>query len=381
MGILADLLGDIAGDLYGNIPSEVKEVYTQTLPSIDPVSISFQPFTVMGPSAGVVSGGSYTDPDTGQPVQGTSFQLGTEQEAIRSALELAAKTALTSTTSPLPRLAESNLETLGLTGIQKGASLIGQAYPGTADLQLARARNYALGRELLGAAGTPFDSGIAEREQEVYNRIRGLQTPDEERQRLALEERLANQGRLGVQTSMFGGTPEAFALAKAQAEARNQAAFAATEQAQQEQLRRAELGRAFQEAGIGSARAEQELAGGQFGLGFQAATGGLGALQAIQDAYSQREQRGIQSLQSSYLPQAAQLSMLSPAINIASLQDVARRQAGEYALEADLANLNALIGQKTGLANLYSGMFGGAGGLLSAGANSALSLLDILFGD
>lgn len=381
MGILADLLGDIAADLYSNIPADVKKIYTDDLTKIEAPGISFQPFTVMGPGSGVVSGGSYMDPATGAPVLGTGFKLGTDQEKIRSALESRALSDLTTTSSPLPGYAEMSLEELGKTSISGAEDIINAFYPGKADLELARARNYAIGQEFLGNAGTPFDTGIAQREAEVYNRIRGLQTPDEERQRLALEERLANQGRLGVQTNMFGGTPEAFALAKAQAEARNQAAFAATEQAQQEQLRRAELGRAFQEAGIGSARAEQELAGGQYGLGFQAATGGLGALQAIRDAYQQRQESAVQSLQSSYLPQAAMLSMLSPAINIASLQDVARRQGGEYELEADLANLNALIGQKTGLANLYSGMFSGAGGLLSAGANSALSILELIFGD
>ncbi len=319
MGILADLLGDIAADLYSNIPADVKNIYTDPLTQIESPTISFQPFTVTGPGGAKVYGGSYPGAG-GAPELGTKLALGTTQEQIRSALETSALTNLTSARSPLPGYAEMSLENLGKTAISGAEDIIGAFYPGKADLELARARNYAIGQEFLGGAGTPFDTGIAQREAEVYNRIRGLQTPDEERQRLALEERLANQGRLGVQTNMFGGTPEAFALAKAQAEARNQAAFAATEQAQQEQLRRAELGRAFQEAGLGAARAEQELAGGQYGLGFQAATGGLGALQAIRDAYQQRQESAVQSLQSSYLPQAAMLSLLSPSINIASLQ-------------------------------------------------------------
>jgi hypothetical protein len=73
------------------------------------------------------------------------------------------------------------------------------------------------------------------REQDVYNRIRATQLGEEERQRLQLEERLANQGRLGVRTSMFGGTPEQFAMAKAQEEAQNQASLMAIQQAQSEQ--------------------------------------------------------------------------------------------------------------------------------------------------
>ncbi len=82
----------------------------------------------------------------------------------------------------------------------------------------------------------------ATREQDIYNRIRATQEAEEERQRLALEERLASQGRLGVQTAMFGGTPEQLALAKAQEEAQARASLAAIQQAQAEQAQQARLG-------------------------------------------------------------------------------------------------------------------------------------------
>ena len=82
----------------------------------------------------------------------------------------------------------------------------------------------------------------ATREQDIYDRIRATQEAEEERQRLALEERLANQGRLGVRTAMFGGTPEQLALAKAQEEAQARASLAAIQQAQAEQAQDARLG-------------------------------------------------------------------------------------------------------------------------------------------
>jgi len=82
----------------------------------------------------------------------------------------------------------------------------------------------------------------ATREQEIFDRIRATQLGEEERQRLALEERLANQGRLGVRTAMFGGTPEQLALAKAQEEAQARASLAAIQQAQAEQAQQAKLG-------------------------------------------------------------------------------------------------------------------------------------------
>ncbi|BCV04095.1 MAG: hypothetical protein CM15mV79_300 [uncultured marine virus] len=54
----------------------------------------------------------------------------------------------------------------------------------------------------------------AERERAIFERIRAVQAPEEERRRLELEERLASQGRLGVSTNLYGGTPEQLALAK-----------------------------------------------------------------------------------------------------------------------------------------------------------------------
>jgi len=89
-----------------------------------------------------------------------------------------------------------------------------------------------------GQAATPVD----QREQDVYQRMRTAMSPEEERQRLALEQRMAAQGRMGVQTAQFGGTPEQLALAKAQEEARNTAMLNAMQFAGQEQQRQAQLG-------------------------------------------------------------------------------------------------------------------------------------------
>lgn len=105
-----------------------------------------------------------------------------------------------------------------------------------------------LQQQLSGGAGMFFGNAMqptAAREQDIFNRIRAAQTPEEQRQQLALEERLAAQGRLGVGTNMFGGTPEQLALNKAQEEARNQAMLMAMQQAQQEQLQQAQLGQAY----------------------------------------------------------------------------------------------------------------------------------------
>ena len=96
-----------------------------------------------------------------------------------------------------------------------------------------------------GQAAAP----VAQREQDVYNRMRAAMSPEEERQRLALEQRMAAQGRTGVRTAQFGGTPEQLALAKAQEEARNSAMLNAMQFAGQEQQRQSQLGTGMLAAG------------------------------------------------------------------------------------------------------------------------------------
>tara|TARA_R100000951_G_scaffold30807_1_gene26483 strand:- start:406 stop:1296 length:891 start_codon:yes stop_codon:yes gene_type:complete len=103
----------------------------------------------------------------------------------------------------------------------------------------------AFQQQLFGDAQSMFTSAAGdtgEREQAVYERLRAAQRPEEERQRQALEERMQSQGRLGVRTSMFGGTPEQLAMSKAQAEAQNTAMLGAMQQAQAEQAQQAALG-------------------------------------------------------------------------------------------------------------------------------------------
>jgi hypothetical protein len=106
----------------------------------------------------------------------------------------------------------------------------------------------AFRNQLFGGAGQFYEQAAmptGDREQAIFERMRATMSPEEERQRLALEERLASQGRLGVRTSQFGGAPEQFALAQAQEEARNRAMLGAMQQAQAEQRQQAALGQQY----------------------------------------------------------------------------------------------------------------------------------------
>ena len=111
----------------------------------------------------------------------------------------------------------------------------------------------ALQNQLLGGAGGFFGQAVQptlDREQAIFERMRRTQRPEEERQRLATEERMAAQGRLGLSSAAYGGaTPELLAQETAIGEARNRAMSAAMQQAQAEQMQQAALGQQFLGAG------------------------------------------------------------------------------------------------------------------------------------
>ena len=173
----------------------------------------------------------------------------------------------------------------------------------------------AIRNQLFGGAGDFYQQAAmptADREAAIYERMRATMAPEERRQQLALEERLASQGRLGLRTAQFGGAPEQFAIAQAQEEARNRAMLGAMQQAQAEQRQQAALG-------------QQYLAG-------------------------------------SYLPQAQLLSALTPGQTAAAQQQQAQLYGTGLFGEATASGIDALLASSLGQANLI----GSAGtGLLS----------------
>lgn len=112
----------------------------------------------------------------------------------------------------------------------------------------------------LGSAGQQIISqlglGTGRSEADIYGMLEGMQQPDRERERLALRDELAAQGRLGVSTAQYGGTPEELARAKAVEEARSANAFRAFQLAGEEQGRLA--GQRLQAFGIGEQAAGRQ---------------------------------------------------------------------------------------------------------------------------
>ena len=170
----------------------------------------------------------------------------------------------------------------------QGLAQAGQAGQGISGLQ-GQVQEQAQGM-LSGLGGS-----LADLESEVYNRIRAMQSPEEQRQQLALDEKLAAQGRLGISTAQFGGTPEQLALSKAQEEAKNSAALQAMQQAQSEQQQA--YGQATGLAGLSGQLAGQasDLQTAAQGRAQQLANMGMSAEQINSQLQSEGLSRGIQA--------------------------------------------------------------------------------------
>jgi len=296
-----------------------------------------------GIAGGITSGAS---PLGGQLIGGASPLAGMTPEQIQAAMTGGGLAGGITGGLPMPQPAAqpASMPTSAGDGLQVSMQLSPQ--------------EQAMQQQLFGGAGGFFGQAqmpTVDREQAIFERMRAAQRPEEERQRLALEERLAAQGRLGVSSAAYGGaTPEMLAMATAQEEARNRAMLGAMQQAQAEQAQQAGLGQQF-----------------------------LGA---------------------SYLPQTQLLAAAQPAQRMAELQQQAQLYGtglfGETALsgiesrllaEQARANLLGGIGSNV-LAGLFTpqvtksgtvidpGGFGDIGGIIEGVGSGLGGLFDTIFG-
>ena len=103
----------------------------------------------------------------------------------------------------------------------------------------------ALMNQLLTSSGGMFSGAaqpIDQRAMDVTAQLEAASAPSRQREQLAMEQRLFNQGRGGLQTSQYGGSPEQFAFAKALEEQRAQNALTGRTQAMNEQQQQFNLG-------------------------------------------------------------------------------------------------------------------------------------------
>jgi len=261
-----------------------------------------------------------------------------------------------------------------------GQGQLGVSPFGLSQQEAAARQAFGLGGQFMGQAGMPMGA----REQDVYDRIRATQLGEEERQRLALEERLFAQGRGGVRTSMFGGTPEQLALSQAQEEAQNRAALMAMQQAQAEQAQQAALGAQYAGLGSGLAGQRQALESAQQMQALQALTGGMGLLTGGMGLQQAQQQLGLGALGGAYVPQAQLLNAIQATSLFPQLQQQAQLfgtgQYGETMMSGIEAQLIAEQARANLLGGIGSGLLGGlfspvaSGGVIGTGIGALLDI-------
>lgn len=323
-------LGDIGeqslAGTYFTDPRTNKEVYVPGAYGLAQEALGmsqFRPFTVASTLGGGFSADPQFDPNNRFTGVKTSMTLSPEEEAFRD-------TMLTKSYEQL------------------AATPFGQT-------QGRRAARQAFGLGS-GMMRDLRDTDMAQREQDIYGRIRATQTPEEQRQRLAQEERLAAQGRLGVRTAQFGGTPEQFAMDKAQAEARNTAMLQAMGQAQAEQAQLAQQAQMF--TGMGSQLSQTDL-----------------------QQLAAQQNLGVGSMASAYLPQTQMMQLQQAMLPYSQMQQQGQLfGAGQYG-ETMMSGLEARLVAEQARANLLgslgTGLLGGLLGPIKSDSGYNIPLLDL----
>ena len=243
--------------------------------------------------------------------------------------------------------------------LQQGAT--NQAYGGAMGAQqgamggLAGQQAGALGASQQAMQQAMMDT--AGREQQVFERAMALQEPGLQRAQAAQQAREFAMGRGGLRGSQFGGTAEDAAMARARAEATNQAAFQAMGQAQQEAMNRASMASQFGQLGTQAAglRSNIGTAMGQLGAQqaqlAQEAGRGMGSLgtQQAQLAQSGGQALGSLGTQQAQLGQSAASTYgnLAQQLGAMGTQDFANQLARGQAM-GTLGQQSAQLGQQAG---------------------------------
>lgn len=274
-----------------------------------------------------------------------------------------------------------------LTGAATGLAGVGG---GMADLAGLRAQ--------YGTAAADAAANLGGSTQQMADTLfqtqQAMVTPEQQRQALALENRLRAQGRLGTTTAAYGGTPEQLAMAKAIEEQRAGSAYGALTNAEQmaasQQARALGLGQAtagmaqnisgltseqqqralgLLSAGQQGTQLQDQLLSSQLGRTTQSAQA-ASALQAADQALKQGD-IGMAASLFNIGQQAAQLPVSIQGQQVAQAGQLQQQALAPSAQQLQQAQLAAQLGQQTAAANLGAGQL--FGNIASAGVQERLT--------
>ena len=178
--------------------------------------------------------------------------------------------------------------------------------------------------QLFNTTAGQINPNVSQTTQGIFDQLQSIVSPEQQRQRLALEERLMGQGRTGVRTAAYGGTPEQLAMEKAIQEQTSSNALTARTQALSEQ------DRLF------------NLLGGTAGLGTDLASAG-------QTMQANNIGMGGNMLNAGYNPQAQALQALGYGTNLSEIGAKLQQQSGVTQAQLGMGGVESLMqGQQLG---------------------------------
>jgi len=221
----------------------------------------------------------------------------------------------------------------------------------------------------------------AGREQQVFERAMALQEPGLQRAQAAQQAREFAMGRGGVRGSQFGGTAEDAAMARARAEATNQAAFQAMGQAQQEAMNRANMASQFGQLGTQAGQLQGQLGTNLGQLGLQQAQLGQQGAGMLADIAQRGGQLGLQGYETAFTPLQQQLNALQVGQQAANMAQTGQLTGAGYGAQLGLGGIQAQINAEKAASELFGNLFGAgmtAIGSIGQGAPAGSSFLEQL---
>ena len=242
--------------------------------------------------------------------------------------------------------------------------------------------------------------GTGERQAAIFDSLMAMQNPELDRQQAQQQAREYAMGRGGVMGSAYGGTAEDAAMAKARAQAMNQAAFQSREMANAEQAQQANLANQYGQLGQGYSQLGGELGSMLGSLGLSQAELGQNAANILGQIGAQQGQLGIQKdqtaqnaaqilaqigqargdlgntrFQNQYMPYEMQMKLHQLAQNDAGMaqtgQLTGQDYLGQLLLGGTNANINAQKVSSELMGNLYDSMLDNLGGTSEDGKSTS----------
>ena len=267
--------------------------------------------------------------------------------------------------------------------LQQGA--MNQAYGGAMSAQqgamggLAGQQAGALGASQQAMQQAMMDT--AGREQQVFERAMALQEPGLQRAQAAQQAREFAMGRGGLRGSQFGGTAEDAAMARARAEATNQAAFQAMGQAQQEALNRANMAAQFGQLGTQAGQLQGQLGTNLGQLGLQQAQLGQQGAGMLADISQAGGQLGLQGYSAAFTPMQQQLNALQIGQQAANMAQTGQLTGAGYGAQLGLGGIQSQINAEKAASELFGNLFGAgmtAIGSIGQGAEPGTGFFEML---